>query len=161
MKKLLKSVFKKLGYSVAKNSDIHKDIKEEEFWQIYGFCREYTMTSVERMYSLYSSVLYVLDAEIKGDFVECGVWRGGSAMLIGKILSNRNITNRKIYLYDTFEGMSKPSEFDITLKGEDAADLMAKEIDNKENSVWCLADLKDVQRNMGSCGLRDGQVVFM
>jgi O-methyltransferase len=40
------------------------------------------MASVERMYALYTAVNHVLDNGIAGDFVECGEWRGGSAMLM-------------------------------------------------------------------------------
>ncbi len=34
------------------------------------------MTSKERMYALYKSVEYIVNAKISGDFVECGVWKG-------------------------------------------------------------------------------------
>ena len=105
MKKILSFILNKMGYSVVSN-DLQKrfsDIKEEEFWEIYNLCKDYTMTSVERMYSLYSSVNYVLQNNIEGDFVECGVWLGGSSMLMAKMLKNRNISDRKIYLYDTYD----------------------------------------------------------
>src|SRR3989344_5181107 len=59
-----------------------RDMREKEFEEIYNACKAYTMTSPERMYALYKSVTYVIRAGIPGDFVECGVWRGGSAMLI-------------------------------------------------------------------------------
>ena len=34
------------------------------------------MTSIERMYALYTATRYVIDNEVPGHFVECGVWRG-------------------------------------------------------------------------------------
>lgn len=129
MKKILSFILNKMGYSVVSN-DLQKrfsDIKEEEFWEIYNLCKDYTMTSVERMYSLYSSVNYVLQNNIEGDFVECGVWRGGSSMLMAKMLKNRNISDRKIYLYDTYEGMSEPTKMDVSIAGDDADKLMEKE----------------------------------
>lgn len=140
-----------MGYSVQKiekTQAIYADIVNEEFWEIYNVCKPYTMTSVERLYSLYSCVDYVLKNNIPGDFVECGVWRGGSSMLIAKMLSNRAITNRKIYLYDTFEGMSAPLEVDETFRGDKADRLMDEGVENKEESVWCLASLEDVQNNL-------------
>ena len=66
--------------------DNYPDIIDEEFWEIYSLCEPYTMTSVERMYALFTSVEYILSNNIEGDFVECGVWRGGSAMLIAQML---------------------------------------------------------------------------
>ena len=89
MKKLLKKIINKLGYSIILTKNLHEkypDIREEEFWEIYYLCNPYTMTSIERMYSLYCSMDYILTNNIEGDFVECGVWRGGSAMLMAKML---------------------------------------------------------------------------
>ena len=94
-------MIKRLGYSIHKinvnKPAAFKDIKETEFWEIYDLCKPYTMTSVERMYGLYASVNYVLLNNIQGVFVECGVWRGGSAMMIAKMLVNRNILDRCIH----------------------------------------------------------------
>jgi O-methyltransferase len=164
MKKKIAKVIESLGYSVKKIHSLEKqyaDITEKEFWTIFNACSPYTMTSVERMYSLYTSVAYVLDNKIAGDFVECGVWRGGSSMLIGFMLRNRGISDRKLYLYDTFEGMSEPTEEDIDLGGKDAADLMDQSVNDKETSVWCLADLNDVQTNMRLTQYKEGQIVYV
>ena len=46
--------------------------------RIYEVCDPFTMTSIERMYGLYRAVRYVVDQDIPGDIVECGVWMGGS-----------------------------------------------------------------------------------
>ena len=53
----------------------------------------------------------------QGDIVECGVWRGGSAMLAALTLIQNNQTHWKIYLYDTYEGMSEPIDKDIDIHG--------------------------------------------
>ncbi len=164
MKKLLKKIINKLGYSIILTKNLHEkypDIREEEFWEIYYLCNPYTMTSIERMYSLYCSMDYILTNNIEGDFVECGVWRGGSAMLMAKMLANRNIHNRKIYLFDTFEGMSEPTNIDLSFRGEDAGSLLAKIEDDKENSVWCLANLTDVKNNMGKTNLPIDNIVYV
>lgn len=163
MKKIILSILKKLGYSLIKYDQQGKfvDIQEKEFWEIYNFCRPYTMTSVERMYALYCSVNYILSKDIDGDFVECGVWRGGSSMLIAKMLFNRNINNRKIYLYDTFEGMSEPTNLDITIDNDDAKVMLKRNVNNREESVWCLADLTDVKRNLKSTEFPESNLVYI
>lgn len=143
---LIKGCFKKVD---VKEQFI--DIEEKEFWDIYDLCKPFTMTSIERMYALYQSVKYILDNAIPGSFVECGVWRGGSSMLVAKMLANRNLS-REIYLFDTFEGMSEPTENDVTLKGFDADKLLEENKHEKENSVWCLANETDVQRNLEITG---------
>ncbi len=62
-----------------------KDI-EKEFREIYAKCKDYTMTSMERMYALYCAVEYAVNSNIQGDFVECGIWKGGSSMLMALTL---------------------------------------------------------------------------
>ncbi len=52
-----------------------------------------------------------MKADNKGDFVECGVWKGGSVMVMAMTLKLLN-AKRAIWLYDTFEGMAGQSEFD-------------------------------------------------
>src|SRR5690349_7575346 len=70
---------------------------DKKFIEIYDKCKEYTMTSKEKMYALYKVVHYIIKAKIPGDFVECGVWRGGSVMLIAYTLLKIGVTDRKIY----------------------------------------------------------------
>jgi O-methyltransferase len=165
MKKAILKLIEKAGYTVYKTekqkNSTYGDITEPEFWELYEFCKPYTKTSIERMYSLYSSVNYVLDNQIEGDIVECGVWRGGSAMMIAKMLHKRGITNRKVYLYDTFEGMSAPTKEDVDVDGSFAGKLMEDQKDDKINSVWCLADLNDVSTNMKLTQFKEENIVYV
>jgi len=158
MKEKILKMIEKLGYAVTK-VNVNRpcpDIADAEFWNIYELCKPFTMTSVERMYALYSSVKYILTNDVPGSFVECGVWRGGSSMLIAQMLMNRNITDRKIYLYDTFEGMTEPTHNDVDISGKDAA-AQFKEIEGG----WCLADLADVQQNMGRTHYPSESIVYV
>ena len=163
MKNILFMILNKIRTSllwlVSKPS--YPDINDVEFWELYDFCKPYTMTSVERMYSLYCSVDYILTNDIEGDFVECGVWRGGSSMLIAKMLASRHISNRRLFLYDTFEGMSNPSAFDVSFTGQDADRLLKDNASNKENSVWCLADLADVKNNLKSSKFKQSSIKYI
>ena len=165
MKKFIADIFKKMGYSIIKRNNGFKenypDIKNEEFWNIYELCKPYTMTSLERMYALYASVEYVLVNNVKGDFIECGVWRGGSAMLIAKMLNNRNQTDRRIFLYDTFEGMPAPSPEDVDRLGNDAAVLLKQSEGDKETTIWCVADISDVQNNMKLTGFPTQNLIYI
>jgi O-methyltransferase len=162
MKKILQKIAKKMGYTLTKSAkNNYPDIKEKEFWNIYAMCKPYTMTSIERMYALYSSTDYVLKNNIEGDFVECGVWRGGSAMLLAMMLNNRNITNRKIHLFDTFEGMTAPSSFDFSFSGENATELLSKNTDESGKPAWCLADINDVKNNMQKTGFPSDNLVYV
>ena len=148
MSVISKYLLKPLGLKI---SEIQKDedfIQDDDFIEIFKQCKPYTMTSIERMYALYNAVKYIIQNKIEGDFVECGVWRGGSSMMIALTLTKLGVSERKIYLYDTFEGMSDPTDDDVDFRGGDANSLLKQSVENKENSVWCLADLQDVQNNM-------------
>ena len=107
-----------MGYEVVRTGRHPRDLLAEktEFLDIYERCKDYTMTSVERMYALYKSVEYIIKNEIPGDFIECGVWRGGSSMIIAQTLIKFHATNRRLVLFDTFEGMSAPTEKTKTAK---------------------------------------------
>ena len=89
---------------------IYRDIIEDDpddlyFQKTIDKFAPYTMTvlrGIEPSYSLYKAVQYVVKNQIPGDFVECGVWRGGSIILMALALAHFGDTDRKIFLYDTF-----------------------------------------------------------
>src|SRR6202021_687648 len=64
----------------------YRDFIEPEFIASHNFCKPYTMTSTERLYALFNAVNFVVKAGVEGDFVECGVWKGGSVMMIALAL---------------------------------------------------------------------------
>lgn len=74
----------------------------------------YTMTGVMRLRALVEAVRYCLAAKIPGSFAECGVWRGGSVLTMILTLQDCGVTDRDIYLFDTFQGMTEPSENDLS-----------------------------------------------
>ena len=86
------------------------DIEKENIATV----RKYTMTSIERQVSLSRAVDYLIENNIPGDIVECGVWKGGSMMLIARKLLQLKNSDRKLFLFDTFEGMSEPDEKDVS-----------------------------------------------
>lgn len=162
MKKLVLKLVNAMGYDVIKRKNLYPDIKEEEFWSIYNLCKPFTMTSVERLYSLFKSVEYILEEEIPGVFVECGVWRGGSAMLVAQMLANRNIEDRKIYLFDTYEGMSETSAHDVAYDGREAEAMMNEHgYHDDGSSKWCYADLTDVKNNINRTDFNADHVFFI
>ena len=122
---------------------------EPEFLQLYERCRDETMTSIERMYALYKATCYIVDRKIAGDFVECGVWRGGSVMLIALTLLSRRCTDRTIWLYDTFAGMTAPSAGDVQeMSGRPASDILAENDRSEDNPFWGIAERSLVEANL-------------
>ena len=67
----------------------------------------------EKLYTTYTSIEYLLKNRIPGDYVECGVYKGRHISMIVMTLLKRGVTDRDIYLYDTFAGMTKPGPHDV------------------------------------------------
>jgi hypothetical protein len=114
--------------------------------------KDYTMTSMERLHGLCEAVRYLSTADIEGDVVECGVWRGGSMMAIADMLKKQGDVTRHLHLFDTFCGMSDPTDEDVTIHGETAETLMEFESKEDATSVWCVSNLHDVQMHMSLIG---------
>ncbi len=115
------------------------------------------MTGKEAMYGLFQAVSYVVSRAIPGDFVECGVWRGGSSLLAGlafrdlegesavRRTSNAATTRnaRRLWLYDTFEGMTAPTPADVDIGGTSAQSYIDQFADEGK---WCYASEQDVRQ---------------
>lgn len=112
--------------------------------------QDYTMTSPERIFALVEAVRYLTTSGTRGSFVECGVWRGGSTMAMALSLANLGDTQRELYLFDTFAGMSKPTDADVAHDGEDAVAEFENHQKSDGSSDWCHATLDDVQTNVFS-----------
>lgn len=126
---------------------------EPEFLALYELCREQTMTSIERMYALYTATRHVIENRIPGDFVECGVWRGGSVMLIAQTLLRLGNTGRTLWLYDTFEGMTPPSSEDVhEMSGRSAGEILGEHEKSDDDPFWGVAPRAVVEANMRSTG---------
>ena len=104
--------------------------------------RPYSMTSNERIECLYESLEYIRTNDIKGDLVECGVWRGGNILGIMEYLNYHKMFDRHVWLYDTFEGMTEPEDSDIDCDGKKAIDIMGLP------HVKAYAELNDVKNNL-------------
>jgi len=155
LKETARAVFEKLGYTMSRSIPVDVDM-ERDFLRLYRQCRPYTMTSMERMYGLYKALRYVAAFPVPGDVVECGVWRGGSAMLCAMVLKELAQTHRKLYLYDTFEGMPEPGDKDVRFTGESARVRWERLSGN-----WDRASLDEVTENMASTGYPTENVVLV
>jgi hypothetical protein len=137
------------------------DISEEDKLLAYAV-EGFTMTSLERRYHLLQAVRHVVQHRIPGSIVECGVWRGGSMMLVAKTLLQCGDTSRDLYLYDTFEGMPPPTEVDKDWKARPAAArLRADETAKAESGIWAISSLEEVKRNMTAVGYPQERLHFI
>jgi hypothetical protein len=94
---------------------------ESEIRAIIARVWPYTLTSTERLAALCASVDYVVEHDIEGAFVECGLWKGGSLLAILLRLHQLGVADRQVVGFDTFTGMTEASELDIDYKGDRSA----------------------------------------
>jgi O-methyltransferase len=146
----------KLGLSISRTNSgaLNLPIEATESDRaIITEVQPFTMTSPQRVWSLLEAVRYVETEGIPGDFAECGVWRGGSVMAMARKLVALGKDDRRIWLYDTFAGMTQPSEHDVdAASGKPAAALMADTPVGDGNNVWALASRSDVEANLRLTG---------
>ena len=149
----------KKGYGIITPSQYKSDM-EKEFLEIWEKAKPYTMISVERGYNIFKSTEYVVKNNITGDFVECGVWKGGACMIMAESLLKFGKRDRKIVLYDTFSGMTEPTENDcISWTGKNMKERWKKSKDKEGNYLWA-ASLDEVKKNMLSTGYPENKIEF-
>jgi hypothetical protein len=114
------------------------------------------MTSPARVAAVCAAVRHVETNEIPGAFVECGVWKGGSSMAAALTFK----APRQLFLFDTFEGMTAPTDPDRHAgSGESAAGMLQDS--DKDALIWCRAPLEEVKRNMASTGYPPDRVTYV
>ena len=101
----------RLPRPLSGDANARADFSSQELATIHAVT-PYTMTSPERIVGLTHAVEYLVTNAIDGDVVECGVWRGGSMMAIARTLLRLGESSRTLHLFDTFEGMTPPTELD-------------------------------------------------
>jgi O-methyltransferase len=147
-------IVRKNKWRLANTTDIEYDAA---FMEIYTKVKPFTLVEIERCYALYQSVQYIVSNNIPGDFVECGVWKGGSAMLMVYVLQQLGISDRKIYLYDTFEGMTKPGDMDGP---NEKKEWESNRVTDSLNTM-CYSPIEEVKVNLGSTGYPSQKLVFI
>jgi hypothetical protein len=105
----------------------------------------------EAVAQLCRAVEHLVKHEIEGDFVECGVYRGAAEVAIIRTLQRLGVTDRDIWLYDTFEGMPEPDADRDQFYCEQPGDNMKfwdKTKRGDGGSDWVRAELNDVRQNI-------------
>jgi hypothetical protein len=107
-----------------------------------------TMVTRGKVSELDSCLYKTITEEIVGDYVECGTYRGGlSALMLDTILYHR--LDKKLWIYDTFQGMSEPTELDISNKNEIAKSTFeASKNQSTGYADWCKATIDIVQSTL-------------
>jgi hypothetical protein len=126
----------------------------------------YTMTGPERLLSLVDAVRYCVQAEVPGSFAECGVWKGGSVLAMILTLQACGAGDRDIYLYDTFEGMTEPTEYDTSTVHPPAQEIFEEARTKDEKPFAGFFDSKlfnenAVRATLSETGYPEGRLHFV
>lgn len=123
--------------------------------------RPYTMTSDGRIIALIDAVRYVVRNKIRGDFVECGVWRGGSMMTMALTLLAEGVSDRRLLLYDTFSGMSDPTEADVDFTGQSAKSVLERSPRTGDTPMCAISGIEEVRANIEAIGYPRANVSYV
>lgn len=164
MKKLIMYFIRRLGYDLVPYVKHFPSDYDGESIDIINQVMPYTMTGSEIVFALIQAIRYVVRAKIPGVIVECGVWRGGSMMAAAYALKKLGVENRELFLYDTFEGMTKPTEFDTRLVGDvekRSAVIMYEQLKNDAGSDWSNAGIEEVSVNLSKTGYPSERIHYV
>jgi O-methyltransferase len=109
------------GLGRAHLSDFERSVLEH--------VRPYTLTSDERILATIDGARHVFEGGIPGALAECGVWLGGSVLAMIRVALEVGVTDREIYLFDTFDGMTEPTEADVSRYDRPALETWRQEQD--------------------------------
>jgi O-methyltransferase len=154
LKDLLHQTIQSTGFDIVRyrspeTRDIPPDASDGDR-KIINSVKQDSLTSSERLLALIGAIRHLAQNNIPGAIAECGVWKGGSMMAAALALIDEGDTTRELFLYDTFEGMSEPTESDCSYDGMSAIAQLAET--PKGEGVWCYSSLDEVKTNLESTG---------
>ncbi len=111
----------------------------------------HTMIGLKRLDNLEFCIEEVIAKGVPGDLIETGVWRGGATIFMRAMLKAYGVTDRCVWVADSFEGLPPP---DAGKYPHDAGDSLQQE---RELAV----SVEQVKANFERYGLLDDQVRFL
>ena len=109
-----------------------------------------TMIGRHRLRHLRRCVETILADGVPGDLLEAGVWRGGAAIMMRAVLAAHEVTDRTVWLADSFAGLPPSTH------PEDLADGLAL-----DGFPELAVSEESVRANFDRYGLLDEQVRFV
>lgn len=121
---------------------------EGKIWPQYAD----TMIGVKRLENLQHCIETVLADRIAGDLIETGVWRGGACIFMRGMLAAYGITDRRVWLADSFCGLPPPDAQRWPADREDP---------HYRYSSYLAVSVDEVRNNFRRYDLLDDQVMFL
>lgn len=124
--------------------------------EIVNRVRPYTMVSEGAVGFLVDAVRHIVEQNVEGDFLECGVWQGGcSAAMMLANLALQPAKKRMVHMFDSYEGLppAKPEDGPLALQWQ--ADVHGADYYSN-----CTASLELVQQNFIALGIAEQDIRF-
>lgn len=110
-----------------------------------------SMIGLKRMDNIRECVEAVIRDDVPGDLIETGVWRGGATIFMRGVLAAHGVTDRVVWVADSFEGLPAP---DPDRYPADAGDTFHRQ-------TGLAVGVEQVKHNFERYGLLDDQVRFL
>ena len=145
MAAIIKALDKKSLLLIKVRPYDHDQRENGKDWPMVGF----TMVGHRRLDNIRACIESVIANKVPGDFVECGVWRGGTSIFAKAVFKVYGVTDRKVWLADSFEGMP----------------VLTTEVDKVDPDLSAMryfaVSREDVENNFRRFDLLDDSVQFV
>ena len=148
LKRSITSLLERRGLKLVRQRDVNPEKRAAGMdWPYHA----HTMIGVKRLRNVQTCVEDVIESDVPGDLIETGVWRGGSVILMRAVLKAYDISDRTVWVADSFRGLPLP----------DASRYPADAGENLHEYEELAVSLEQVRENFSMYGLLDGQVEFL
>jgi hypothetical protein len=127
----------------------------------------YTMIGRVRLDNIQTLIEDIIRNNIKGDLIETGVWRGGATIFMRAVLKAHGVSDRIVWVADSFEGFPSIKEGDAAYR-KDALDCVSpggnpieRLNDGGPMKLALSVSLDQVKQNFERFDLLDDQVRFL
>ena len=111
----------------------------------------HTMIGMARLDNIQSCLESILADGVAGDLIETGVWRGGATIFMRAVLKAYGVTDRTVWVADSFRGLPEPDPERYPVDAGDRLHTFAK----------LAVPVEVVRENFRKYGLLDDQMRFV
>ena len=128
----------------------------------------HTMIGMRRLDNIQALVTDILDTQTPGDLIETGVWRGGSTIFMRGLLKAHGVTDRTVWVADSFQGFPAPNQEGVSSRTYSSPELTSFR-DGSLPSEWQVildhvmqrTSYEEVREHFARYGLLDEHVQFL
>jgi len=155
LKRAVQTLADRAGLDIRRTPSSRDSSVDEALAATVKAVAPYTMASQDRLLAACDAVRYVDRSGIPGAIVECGVWKGGTTMAMA-ITALEGGGQRDVYLFDTFSGMSEPTDDDADPRG-----VYAERVMELDEGARAIAPLAQVRQHLARTAYPENRLHFV